>query len=98
MSETKSITPEDVERWAERNDYDADDLDNFASSLYVSGVLLGALSEDETGGEAMDEIDDIYQAVLEASSIDGDGEFVEPLEQYAPKLEMSHPLSWMEDE
>lgn len=98
MSETESITAEDVEQWAEQNDYDKDDLDNFASSMYVATGLLGKLAGDNLSEESEEEITAVHQALIEASSISReDGELAEPLEQYSPQLEMAHPLGWLEE-
>ena len=96
MSDTESITREDVERWAERNDYDADDLDNFASASFVMTGLLGKLAGDDLSDESEKEINAVHQALVEASSINEDG-MVEPLEQYSPQLDMADPLGWLEE-
>lgn len=83
--------------WAEHNEYTTDDLDNFSSVMYVATALIGNLAGDDLSDESADEIDAIHRAFLEASSIGReDAEFVEPLEQYRPELDTSHPLGWIE--
>lgn len=99
MSQTEHVTAEDVEKWAEVNDFDEDDLDNFASAMYVATSLIGKLDRREISDEGIEVIDSIHRAILEASSISNgeDFEFVEPMDQYAPSLDMKHPLHWTED-
>lgn len=80
----RDITAEDIEEWADKNDYDAEDLANFAGILQVGQLLISHLVP-PASKDYGDEFGDVYEAVYAASGLDGD-DLPEPMNGYLPKM------------
>lgn len=94
----KPITTDELDEWAELNDYDQDDIDNFAAIVQVGQLLGNALSEDGLSHESQKQLDAVYESLYELSSMDEDSDYEDPMEQYIPHLALQDGLTQMRQE
>lgn len=88
MSETESIdiTPDRIEEWADRQDFDEDDLENFAGIVQAGQLLMNALTDEGLDKESQERVNEMYEALYEASDLGEDEDYPDPMQQYVPRL------------
>lgn len=95
--EYNPVTAEDVEEWADEVGFDADDVANFAASVQLGQLMINAMSTGGLSDESQMRADDVYEALYEASSLDEDSDFPEPVEQYIPRMAFAKHVDEVRD-